>query len=211
MVLGAISCDKSQVRNVSESLRGLKIKHKLTASYELKWTKVSAGMNEYYTDLIDYFFDNPYLNFRAIVADKNGLSHEKFHQTHDEWYYKMYYLLLRQMLNPPTQYKIYLDIKDTRGGDKIIKLKDILNSTLYMFYDETVLGIQQINSKESEIIQLADLLIGALAYVNRELTASDAKINIVKHIINKSGISLTSTTSKNDEKLNIFVWKPRID
>ena len=209
MMLGALSCPKEKSRLHSVNLREIKQKHGLSNTYELKWTKVSAGKQEYYKELIDYFSSCSDLQFRIVVADKTILKHAEFMQTHDEWYYKMYYLLLRYLLSTNEEYKIFVDIKDTHGGSKILKLKDVLNHSLYQFYDECVKGVQQIRSNESELLQLADFLIGAVGYQNRHLSSSPAKANITQYLSRALGQSLVATSTLSNTKFNILIWQPR--
>lgn len=209
MVLGAISCPKDKVQTVSKELRELKEKHNLKKTYELKWTKVGDGKLDYFKEVIDYFCKNDFLSFRALVADKIHLRHEEFNQTHDEWYYKMYYLLLRYLVTPFDTYNIYLDIKDSYGGSKISKLQEILNHSQYMFYNETVKNIQQIRSHESELLQLSDFIMGAVGYANRNLSGSKSKSELCRYLETSLRTSLISTTSLDNMKFNIFLWNPR--
>lgn len=209
MVLGAISCPKEKVHMFSEELRNLKVKHGLSKKYELKWTKVSETKLDYFKDVIDFFQENKELSFRAVVADKTHLCHDNFHQTHDDWYYKMYYFLLRYLISPPETYNVYLDIKDTHGGSKVSKLQDILNHTLYKFYNETVKNIQIIRSDESELLQLSDFILGAVAYKNRNLSSSNSKLELCRYLESATSTSLISSSLLNNTKFNIFMWKPR--
>lgn len=210
MVLGCVSCEISQVKKVNQDIRRFKEKHGLSADLEVKWSKVGPGKLDFYLNLIDYFFDNRYINFRAVIASgKHYLSHEDFNQTHDDWYYKMYFYLLREVIDVQKQYRIFVDIKDTRSAEKIRNLKDVLNYSLYKFYDEVIIDIQSVRSHEVGIIQLTDLFIGALSYLNRNLTSNDAKLTLIKRIQDCTGFNLKTSTSKWEDKLNIFVWHPR--
>ncbi len=54
------------------------------------------GNRSLYVDFLDYFFDDDDLHFRGVVIpDKKKLDHARYGQTHDEWYYKMYFVLLK--------------------------------------------------------------------------------------------------------------------
>jgi hypothetical protein len=44
------------------------------------------------------------------VPDKSKLAHEAFDQTHDDWYFKMYFDLLKVILERKSSYRIFLDI-----------------------------------------------------------------------------------------------------
>lgn len=207
MVLGAIWCLEDKARESAIRIREIKSKHDLSVDFEIKWTKVSPAKIAFYRDLIDYFFDDDDLHFRAVIADKTGLDHEAYIQDHDTWYYKMYFLLLEFLLTPKNSFNIYLDIKDTRSQVKVAKLHEILCNSKYDFDRRIIKRIQQVRSHEIEQIQLVDLLIGGLAYVNRELTNSDAKLDLIERIKQRSGYSLKRKTLLGETKFNIFHWE----
>lgn len=217
MFLGAITCPKSDVRKYLKDIKRIKEKHGLNSSYEFKWTKVSQGALPFYEEIIEYFFQSE-MGFRCVIANgKKELSNEIFNQTYDEWYYKMYYLLLSKMLDTENMYYVYADIKDTNGGRKVKKLQEIINNFLYCFSSECLKRVQLVRSDEISLIQLADLLIGTVAYTNRFLAdfnppenVSKAKIKLCKYVMYLSGgFSLTQSTSKDEKKFNIFAWEPR--
>src|SRR5882762_461508 len=171
MLLGAIWCPSDKAREVSVRLREIKIKHGLDSRFETKWVKVSPGKQSFYHDVLDYFFDNDDLHFRAlIIPDKSKLTHEAFQQDHETFYYKMYFTMLKVLLSPQDKYNIYLDIKDTRGSTRVHELSNILSNNMYDFSRTVVRKIQIVRSEEIELLQVADLLIGAVGYANRGLS-----------------------------------------
>lgn len=208
MVLGAVWCPLDKARETAVRLRELKQKHGVSASFEVKWTKVSPGKQDFYLDLLDYFFDDDDLHFRAlIVPDKSKLRHGAFPgQDHDTWYYKMYFDMLKIILCPDAHYRIYLDIKDTHGGEKVAKLRDVLCNNMYDFSRQVIERVQLVHSHEIEQLQLADLLIGAVGYLNRGLRDNAGKMALVKRMQQRSGYSLTKTTLLREEKVNLFRW-----
>jgi len=207
LVLGAIWCQFEKARETAQAIRAIKEKHGLGHDFEIKWTKVSPGKIDFYVDLINYFFEEPNLHFRAlIVADKDRLQHKAYGQSHDEWYFKMYFTMLKAIFRPNASYRIYLDIKDTRSAPKVKKLQDVLCNNAYDFSREIIQKVQTVRSHEVEQVQLADLLIGAVAYANRNLSGSSAKQQLVKLIRECSGYSLTRSTLYREDKLNLFRW-----
>ena len=208
MVLGAVWCPLDKRREIAVRLREFKRKHRLADSFEVKWTKVSPGGKDFYLDLIDYFFDDDDLHFRAlIVPDKAILRHEAFPgQDHDTWYYKMYFDMLKVILRPTATYRIYLDIKDTRGAEKVAKLHDVLCNNMYDFSRQVIERLQLVHSHEIEQLQLADLLIGAISYLNRGLQSNSGKMEVIQRMQQRSGYSLTKTTLLREEKMNLFRW-----
>ena len=212
MVLGAIWSPLARVADLAKASRNLKHQFGLAPECELKWVKVSKGRQDYYEALLDWFWNTPDLHFRAlIVPDKGKLAHEVIGQTHDDWYYKMYFNLLKVIIDPHQQYNIYLDLKDTRGAAKVRKLHEVLSNAQYDFSRSVVQRIQLVRSHEVELLQLADFLAGLIAYANRGLQGSEAKCALVQRLRRYSGYSLTKTTLLREDKLNLFRWHARED
>ena len=207
MVLGAAWCPLEKTKDISITIREIKKEYNLKPDFEIKWIKVSPANINFYYDLVNYFFDERNLHFRAlIVPDKTKLKHGAFTQDHETWYYKMYFDMLKVIFIPRVHYRVYLDIKDTRGGSKIAKLHDVLCNNMYDFSRKIIERIQIINSKEVEILQLSDLLIGLISYTNRGLTSSSAKNTLVELMRKRSGYSLIRMTLLRERKVNLFVW-----
>jgi hypothetical protein len=140
-----------------------------------------------------------------VVQDKSKLQHELYGQTHDTWYYKMYFDMLKAILDPQSRYRIYVDVKDTRSAAKIAKLHEVLCNNIYDFERQIIERVQTVRSHEVEILQLTDLLIGAVSYVNRGLHENAAKLAVVTRMIERSGYSLTKTTLLKENKVNLFM------
>ena len=208
MVLGAIWCSLDKSREIAVRLREIKQKHGLGKRFEVKWTKVSPAKTSFYLDLVDYFFDGDDLHFRAlIVPDKSKLQHDAIPgQDNDKFYYKMYFDMLKVIFRPDARYRVYLDIKDTRGTEKTAKLHEVLCNNMYDFSRSVIERFQLVHSHEIEQLQLADLLIGAVSYFNRGLHGNQAKEALVARVQERSGYSLLKTTLYQEEKVNLFRW-----
>jgi hypothetical protein len=209
MAWGAIICPKGEVRAIAEAIRALKIAHGLKPESEAKWTKVSPSKADFYLALVALFLADDRLRFRGLlVPDKDRLDHARFDQSHDDWYYKMYFTMLRPIFCAPHRYRIYLDVKDTRGGPKTRKLHDVLANSLYDFNRTCIERVQQVRSHESELLQITDLLIGALTYANRGIATSPAKSAIIERLRASLGQqALSCTSSFAAIKFNILVWR----
>lgn len=207
MVLGAVWCRKELVKSISKRIREIKVRHGLKPEIEIKWTKVSPAKVHFYLDVLDYFFDDDDLHFRAlIVPDKSKINHIAYRQTHDEWYYKMFFDLLKVIIDPAFRFHIYLDLKDTRGRTKVAKLHEVLANAHYDFSREIIERIQTVRSHEVELLQLTDLLIGVLSYINRGLSGNAGKEALVERMQMRSSYSLTRTTLLREDKVNLFRW-----
>jgi hypothetical protein len=208
MVLGAMWCPMEKTREISVHIREIKTSYGLSPKFESKWTKVSPAKQAFYLDLLDYFFDDDDLHFRAlIVPDKTRLQHELYGQDHDTWYYKMYFDMLKVVLDPEACYRIYVDIKDTRSAAKISKLHDVLCNNMYDFERQIIEWVQTVRSHEVEPLQLTDLLVGIVSYANRGLNSNSAKVALVERMRQRSGYSLVRTNLLRESKVNLFVWQ----
>ena len=207
MVIGAVWCPQAAARELCQGVRAIKIAHGLPTVFESKWTKVSPGKLPFYLDLVDFFFDAE-LHFRGVlIPDKRVLDHIRYNQRHDDWYYKMFFVLLKEIIDPTCAYRIYIDIKDTRSEHKRAGLEGVLRNHQYDFAGQVVERIQQIRSHESELMQLADMLIGAVCYHNRNLITSAAKLDVIARIQERSRKSLSRTTWPKEPKFNLLRWR----
>ena len=214
MVIGAVWCPQEKLREINQRIKEIKIRNNISPLAELKWTKVSPAKVVAYKDIIDYFFDDDDLHFRAIIIpDKAELNHQAFHQTHDDWYYKMYFDMLKVIFSPEDKYEIYIDIKDTHSHRKAQKLKEVCCNSMYDFSQSIIQRLQPIRSEEVQIMQLVDILVGAVGYQNRTFPEafpkSQAKLDIIRLIKKRSSYSLTRTTLLREEKCNLLVWNAR--
>lgn len=213
MVLGAMYCPDEKKKKIYSDIRAIKEKNGLNSHLEIKWTKVSESKIAFYVELLDYFWKNDDLHYRGLVATgKDRLNHMKYNDgDYDLWYYKMYFRMLDPIVQQENEYHIFVDIKDTKGGKRIQKLKEVMCNNIYDFNGEVITHIGQINSRESEILQLADLLNGALTYHYRkqesEGMANKGKIEFIKALRQKQNIDVQ--TSRYAQKFNLFIWEPR--
>jgi hypothetical protein len=112
--------------------------------------------------------------------------------------------MIKTILDPVDTYNIYLDIKDTKSKTKIQKLRRVLENSRYDFSSSMIKNMQVIRSDEVEIMQLVDILIGAIAYISRDLSTVQAKNDIIDYIKKKSGYTLKKNTLYRESKFNIF-------
>jgi len=192
-------------------LKEIKLNH--NAPTEIKWNKLSNNRLAFYKAIIDFFFESE-IEFRAIlVKNKSQLNHSKFNKgDHNSFYYTLVFYLLR---NPwvnfkENPHKVILDIKDTRGKERLLKL----DARLSQEYKKTFKKkspfnfFQHIRSDENEFLQLADFFIGAITYKARGLheleNSSQVKKDIVKYLEQKSGYKIDDGTAPYENKFNIF-------
>lgn len=207
MVMGAIWCPTSKTQEIFKKIRGIKQAHGLPANFEIKWVKLDGFTLKCCLALVDYFCGESDLHFRGIIADKQNLNHAAFGQTHDDWYYKMYFRLLNAILTEGNKYRVYLDVKDTRSGAKIQKLHEVLANANYDFDRSMIERVQAVKSDDVELLQLADILIGALQYSKHSTLADNAKSKLVKYVQDRCGVNFAQNTLLSAGKFNLFHWQ----
>lgn len=79
------------------------------------------------------------------------------------------------------------------------KLKDILQTQYGVIHN-----LQNIRSHESVMMQIADLLMGAINYHLRGDGKMLAKNKLIQRIQQLSNHSLQSSTAKDEDKMNLF-------
>ena len=196
MIIGYVSSAWNQIKIHKDYIAGLRQKHKFKG--EIKWSKLSESNFPFYADLIDYFFATD-LNFRAVIINKSQINNKLTGFTYDDFYHKMYYQLLHHKMDMEYTYNIYLDIKDSCSFKKIQTLKTILN-----FEYGNVRNLQFIRSYESSLLQLTDVIMGAINYHLRKEQKVTAKLKIVEKIRNHAKRPLDISTPKSASKINLF-------
>lgn len=206
MLLGLIKCPKSKVKEVNSRIRDIKQRNGIKGHTEVKWTKSSPKNIKLYMDLVDYFFDSQFLSFKVIIIDKSKLTHEKHNQTHEDFYYKIYYTLLQHSIEPDLYNKIFVDEKDTHNSTRVAKLEQFLHIKNYDYNNEIIAPIQIIKSHNIPLMQLVDILLGAMSYYCNVNSQNSSKWELIEQIKKRSGYSLSISTLPSEPKFNIFYW-----
>ena len=211
MLIGAIYCPKFKTKKINEYIEHLKKNYNLSNKIELKWNKVDKKTEKLYMDIINYFFKDDDLKFRVIVIDKTKLNHKKYNQTENEFYHKAYYEMLKYIIIPGNLYNIYPDIKDSNSYYSHQTMLKYLRIKMSDTNKKTIKKVQPIKSYESSILQINDILIGALSYYYRNLSENSVKLNIINEISKLYQNSFDTSSYYNNNKFNIFIWRSKDD
>lgn len=209
MCIGYVKVPSEQYLEQKERLKKTVLSY--NTPVEIKWQKFSSSRLPLYKALVDLFFDSN-IEFRSVLIKyKSRLQHEDFNQgSHDNYYYKMMYYLLRP--NPQdAEYRVFIDIKDTRGKEKLLKLNEIFDN--YHHGNSPFIHFQHLRSHESIFFQITDLFIGAICYKARtdiaETEKHKGKLEFIEYLEEKSGFLLNESTPPWETKFNIFDHQPR--
>lgn len=209
MLVGSVWCYSEHTDSIRDKISLVKRKHGIPPRREIKWTKVSKAKISYYEDLIRLFFDEDELNFRATVIPKGQLRHDLFGQSVDEFYYKMQYVMLTNIIRKRVgNFRIFLDYKDTWSYVKSQRLVEYLKQKTD--FANRTFSAQPVRSYESSLLQIADLLIGAVAAKNAaDVSSQSAKGKLIKLIEELSLQPLNVQTPYGVDKFNILMWQPK--
>ena len=181
---------------------------------ELKWNKFSNARTALYKELVDYFFQTS-LQFRCVlVKHKERLNHKDYNQgSQDNFYYKMTYSLLHPNNSIGEEYRVFIDVKDTRGREKLRKINEVFHNE----YDgnSPFKHFKHLHSHDNLFFQLADFFIGAITYKTRVVLKdiaipSPQKIEFINYLELKSGFNLDEGTEPWETKFNIYDYQPKI-
>ncbi len=202
MVIGSVWLAKEDRHLFKQEIHELRNKHKIGG--EFKWLKISPSRVDFYKELANWFFDKGNkIRFRSIAVEQDKINLVQFHKGDQELgFYKFYYELLNKWILDFNQYSIFCDYKTNRDPDRLIKLKECLCSSSL---SSTINTVQAISSSESVLIQLADVLTGAVAArLNEKLTEGSAKSQFVHIIENHIGRHINHTPL-GEQKFNTFI------
>jgi len=172
---------------------------------EFKWTKVATGKLPFYLDLIQLFLHESDMRFRCLVLPADQLDAATFHQADNElMFYKFYYLMLHGWILNFNAYRIFLDTKTNRVQNRLNTLQEVLNNANLSSH---VSCVQALPSREVDLLQLADLLIGATGYRFHDLESSPAKLHVLNELEAGLGRRI-SPTGRGEHKFNVFQFRP---
>lgn len=217
LLIGGIWVDELTYKAVVQKCNDFKKSIGWTIDAKFNWKSVSKLTLPHYKNFIDIFFEFN-LKFNAIVIDQ-----EEFKLKHNEekdqelGFYKFYYLLLwhNSSNDSKLEYQIYLDRRNNKKKTRLDDLKNILNygKPKYLSKGLNVKSLEPVNSKDYNLIQFSDILLGAFGfhYNKRHLKpdSSNIKCELAQYIATKIGRkSLSFGTQKNGYKnLNVWLFK----
>ncbi len=224
MVLGGVIIPEPNIKNVHATLRKYRDEENMHA--ELKWTKVTNQKVAKYVRFVDYFFalnNKDQLHFHSLILDSHQFDHRKFNQGDKELgYYKFLYQLLLHCFgrayhkNKKGDYCLFIVHPDQRTSSYSLEaLRNILNWGMAKKFDaqgEIFKSIEPQDSKQADIAQLNDIIIGAIGFQKNggDLIAGTrkAKINLAEYIAKQAGLkSLKNNTAYGRNRFKIWNFR----
>ena len=203
---------------------------------EFKWIKVSKKYFPVYKELVDIFFeaiDEDVFRFCAMLVDTHNPNVVALSNIKKEGYFKLLYQLYLHNSRIPGTYKIFPDrITNAKQAkfdlhtlDRCLdrafvqKFTPLINPDDHPGTKGFVHSIIPLDSKKSSFIQIVDVVMGALGYLQNEhfkkVGANEAKVELMKYIFEKIALSgaikITGKTYfiAKSTKFNIWMFRPK--
>lgn len=243
MLLGGLWIEEENVKIVDEKVKnlrkisGYKNNQEINVDFlgEFKWTKVSDKYLDVYKKFVDIFFEcieKDLFRFCVMLIDTKNPVIISYSNIKKEGYFKLLYQLYFHNSKIPAIYKIYPDRITNPTQDNVDF--NVLNRCLDKSFSKKfspminpidlpngkgfVNNITSINSKKCDFIQLVDVVMGAIGYLQNRLfdnpEAKKAKVELMRYIFEKITLSGAIKFSgkrfyvAKSTKFNIWLFKP---
>jgi hypothetical protein len=221
-VYGGIILPAKNVGRVMEAVESIRFNRGMF--HEVKWEKVSRRDFDGYKALVDMTFDllsSRHMSFKSVVFDSHDRMYLRDRRHTDEGFYKLYYYFLLHKFGPYAQtreHSLYVYLDERKTNYKLSTLHTILNNGIAMKWarlgPRVVKTVEPRTSHRSALIQLADVLMGAVGYqcngLDRRTDASPHKVALAKHIAAKAGLkTLTVQTPWAKRDFEIWMFRPK--
>lgn len=211
LVLGAIVVPLLETPDLIDAIKKARLPE--LPEGEAKWTKVSNAKLAAYKRMVDVVFDHQEKwHFHSLFVDTTQQNHKKYNEGDSEiGFNKELYQLANKIrqLYAKEYFHIYPDYRDTKSAPE--ELRVILCQGAKKRGDRRdwpVRRCQFRDSKKTIPLQVADILIGAIAYQlnghDKAQEANPAKVELAQYIMKRA--SITDITKGTVRAAKFSVW-----
>lgn len=213
MVAGGFAIAGHRINEVQNAVRQIREEGKI--SKELKWSKYRGGpRRQAYEKLIDYSFDllkKRHAALHIIVAKFEGYNHkERKGENRDTSINRMYYQLL---LHRVARYyggsrAIHVRLDEGNDSEDICEMRNPVCADAYRTYKtkpNCIRTIEPVSSEKFGAVQMADVIIGAVAAKCNQVTHASSKGDLANYVLNKSGLASWSESTHRNARF-LTVW-----
>lgn len=209
MLIGGLWIPWYAEASLRETLTNVRVKHRLSA--EMRWKKVHRSKLCAYHDFADAFMCASHVTFKCIVIDTHIVKWKTYHgNDKDLGFYKFYYQVISRNLHPNNLYWLYPDDRQNRHADSLSLLQYHVNQ---YWRDRgarynMLQAVEPRDSKNDDLLQLADIILGAIASEWNQDTTRPAKLSFAQSIKDGVGCASLGAATPLTHKINIWQWKP---
>lgn len=212
---------RANIQHILTNMAAYRKKFNMTK--ELKWTKITDAKLCEYRHLVEYFFAMNNVNachFHSIIFDNHKWRHNKYNNSdRDIGLSKLYYQVLHhkfcKVCGPHGSLFVRIDRRNT--STSLEDLRRMLNNAAARDHGINTTPfkvIEPADSKECDILQLNDVVLGAVcaARNGRHLLESGraSKREIAGLVLEKSGLSSFEKDTPNSmSRFTIWNMRPR--
>jgi hypothetical protein len=192
------------------------VRNRFNYHREFKWTKATgATLSPAYKELAQLVGDQiraGRARFNCIVLTTRLIDYRTYHEKDKELgFYKFMHLLVRKRVDAGRSYLLYVDHRTTRRDDRLSTLQRTVNRgarTDYGLAYDCCRDVQALDSKTSDILQVVDLLVGAVGrqYVPESSVAKNFLAARIAKAIGKDDLTFASPPW--ERNFNIWRWTP---
>lgn len=215
-VQGGIWVPEEGMRVVRASLRALRSEYPNVG--EFKWTYVGGQKPHVaYSEFVEMFFSGPasrFLSFKCIVIPRSADPSSALGKIgRDLGFYKAYYTFLLHRLEPGFDYHIRLDRKPSPRPEPEAELRQCLNSAgAREPIPWKVFSCRPVRSQTEDLVQMADVLCGALGWAwngkKSEAAAKPILADQIRHALGWEKLE-EKETYRHASKFNVWRYRPR--
>lgn len=218
-LIGSLWVTKANARRLRGIMAG--IRDRFGVEREFKWVKASGSelfppYKALAQEVTQYIWADR-AHFHCLVLRRDTLRADHDADDRELQHYKYVHWLVRKRLEAGESYVLTLDHRTDKDSDRLPTLKRVLNRSARkdrgINYD-CVRDVQARPSREDDLLQITDILLGAVAYhwagSHRNPHASLAKCELaerIAHGIKKPNLAFRS--SPHERRFNIWLWSPR--
>jgi len=210
-----------RAENVPELVQKLATYRQETGmNHELKWTKVNAGSQAEYTRLVvngAKALQSGHLCFRSMVVPRMDIDYRTYHSGSTELgFYKLLYTFVLNCFGSRVvagdRIIVKLDNRNTKAAT-LQELKLVLNNGARKKWGiSPFVNVESVDSKKSDIMQFADVLMGAVGFHNNdrhlELGTRPSKVHVAAELAKAIGLTTLKTQTPASMK-HFGVWQFR--
>ncbi|MHB1954586.1 MAG: hypothetical protein ACYCOU_12640 [Sulfobacillus sp.] len=218
LLLGGVVCTDKGHERIGDALST--VRDEFALSHEMRWAKVSDSYLDAYKAWMDVFFNDPYARFSLLNTNQSGKKWSMFcsiqgrRLSHDEKLCSLFYQFLLVTFGPLRDTKrwwVYPDAGFFSRDHVLSQVEFLFNRTYKKAFgpksSRIIRYARSRDSKSEDIIQLADLLLGASACSTLgPVPKSPARKSLALHW--QQRLEEMPKTTKGIDRFAQYTWMP---